>query len=124
MEKSVLKHTGWLMFIVVAVLLLMGLLPGTTIGTHVLRRVDILGDVRLSPEAVSEPDTLLPPPPKVKPAFVDTCRSGMTCIEDYSDSALRGMTPFYRAWMSWPQIPVWCASPTRRFFHRSGHSYG
>ena len=41
------------MFIVVAVLLLMGLLPGTTIGTHVLRRVDILGDVRLSPEAVS-----------------------------------------------------------------------
>lgn len=86
MEKSVLKHTGWLMFIVVAVLLLMGLLPGTTIGTHVLRRVDILGDVRPSPEAVSEPDTLLPPPPKVKPAFVDTCRSGMTCIEDYSDS--------------------------------------
>ena len=97
MEKSVLKHTGWLMFIVVAVLLLMGLLPGTTIGTHVLRRVDILGDVRPSPEAVSEPDTLLPPPPKVKPAFVDTCRSGMTCIEDYSDSTLRGMTPFYRA---------------------------
>jgi glutamine synthetase len=40
MEKSVLKHTGWLMFIVVAVLLLMGLLPGTTIGTHVLRRMD------------------------------------------------------------------------------------
>ena len=97
MEKSVLKHTGWLMFIVVAVLLLMGLLPGTTIGTHVLRRVDILGDVRPSPEAVSEPDTLFPPPPKVKPAFVDTCRSGMTCIEDYSDSTLRGMTPFYRA---------------------------
>ena len=40
---------------------------------------------------------LLPPPPKVKPAFVDTCRAGMTCIEDYSDSTLRGMTPFYRA---------------------------
>ena len=33
----------------------------------------------------------------MKPAFVDTCRSGMTCIEDYSDSTLRGMTPFYRA---------------------------
>lgn len=26
----------------------------------------------------------LPPVPVVKPAFVDTCRSGMTCIEDYS----------------------------------------
>ena len=33
----------------------------------------------------------------MKPAFVDTCRAGMTCIEDYSDSTLRGMTPFYRA---------------------------
>lgn len=97
MEKSVLKHTGWLMLIVLAVLLLLNLLPGGTIGGHVLRRVDILGDVRPVPEVVSEPDSLLPPPPKVKPAFVDTCRSGMTCIEDYSDSTLRGMTPFYRA---------------------------
>ena len=97
MEKSVLKHTGWLMLIVLAVLLLLNLLPGGTIGGHVLRRVDILGDVRPVPEVVSEPDSLLPPPPKVKPAFVDTGRSGMTCIEDYSDSTLRGMTPFYRA---------------------------
>ena len=97
MEKSVLKHTGWLMLIVVAVLLLMGLLPGVTIGRYVLRRVDILGDVRPVPEVVSEPDSLLLSPPKVKPAFVDTCRNGMTCIEDYSDSTLRGMTPFYRA---------------------------
>ena len=97
MEKSVLKHTGWLMLIVLAVLLLLNLLPGGTIGGYVLRRVDILGDVRPVPEVVSEPDSLLPPPPKVKPAFVDTCRSGMTCIEDYSDSTLRGMTPFYRA---------------------------
>ena len=85
------------MLIVLAVLLLLNLLPGGTIGGHVLRRVDILGDVRPVPEVVSEPDSLLPPPPKVKPAFVDTCRSGMTCIEDYSDSTLRGMTPFYRA---------------------------
>ena len=97
MEKSVLKHTGWLMLIVVALLLLMSLLPGATIGRYVLRRVDILGDVRPVPEVVSEPDSLLPPPPTVKPAFVDTCRGGMTCIEDYSDSTLRGMTPFYRA---------------------------
>ena len=38
MEKSVLKHTGWLMLIVLAVLLLLNLLPGGTIGGHVLRR--------------------------------------------------------------------------------------
>lgn len=97
MEKSILKYTGWLMLVVLVVLLLLNFLPGVTIGGHVLRRVDILGDVRPVAGPVSEPDSLLLPPLKVKPAFVDTCRSGMTCIEDYSDSTLRGMTPFYRA---------------------------
>lgn len=92
-----MKYTGLLMFIVVGALLAMYLLPGVTVGGHVLRRVDILGDVRRANEPVTEPDSLLPPPPKVKPAFVDTCRAGMTCIEDYSDSTLRGMTSFYRA---------------------------
>lgn len=92
-----MKYTGLLMFIVVGALLAMYLLPGVTVGGHVLRRVDILGDVRRANEPITEPDSLLPPPPKVKPAFVDTCRAGMTCIEDYSDSTLRGMTSFYRA---------------------------
>ena len=97
MEKNVLKYTGLLMCIVVVALLLMYILPGITIGGRVLRRVDILADVRPLLQSASEPDSLLPRPPKVKPAFVDTCRSGMTCIEDYSDSTMRGMTPFYRA---------------------------
>lgn len=98
MEKNRLKHTGLLMFIVMVALLLMYLLPGMTVGEHVMRRVDILSDIRPTPPpAIEQPDSLLPPRPKVKPAFVDTCRAGMTCIEDYSDSTLRGMTPFYRA---------------------------
>lgn len=97
MEKNVLKHTGLLMLIVVVALLLMYLLPEMKIGGHVMRRVDILGDARHVPDPVSEPDSLLPSPPKVKPAFVDTCRAGMTCVEDYSDSTMRGMTRFYRA---------------------------
>lgn len=97
MEKNVLKYTGLFVFIVVGILLLMNLLPGITIKGRVLRRVDILGDVRRASEPVSEPDSLLPPSTKVKPAFVDTCRAGMTCIEDYSDSTMRGMTPFYNA---------------------------
>jgi hypothetical protein len=45
----------------------------------------------------------LPPPPK--PAFVDTCRTGMTCIEDYSDSTRRGMMAFYRALNTLEQQP-------------------
>ena len=43
------------MLIVLAVLLLLNLLPGGTIGGHVLRRVDILGDVSPVTEDVSEP---------------------------------------------------------------------
>lgn len=92
-----MKYTGGLMLVVIGILLLLGLLPGTTIDGYTLRRVDILSDVRPPARPVEEPDSLLPPPPRVKPVFVDTCRSGMTCIEDYSDSTLRGMTPFYRA---------------------------
>lgn len=97
MEKSVLRHSGLLVLIVLGMLLLLNRLPGLTWRGHVLRRVDLLGDVRPPLETVREADSLLPPPPKAKPAFVDTCRSGMTCIEDYSDSTLRGMSAFYRA---------------------------
>lgn len=97
MEKNYLKYTCIWALIILAGLLLMYFLPSFTVGEHVMRRVDLLGDVRTQKDIAEEPDSLLPPPPKVKPAFVDTCRAGMTCIEDYSDSTLRGMTPFYRA---------------------------
>ena len=97
MEKNYLKYTCIWALIILAGLLLMYFLPAFTVGEHVMRRVDLLGDVRTQKDIAEEPDSLLPPPPKVKPAFVDTCRAGMTCIEDYSDSTLRGMTPFYRA---------------------------
>ncbi len=94
MERNSLKKTGLLVFLVVGALLLLRLLPVLTVGGHVLRRVDMLGDLRFTSPPAEEADTL---PPLPKPAFVDTCRAGMTCIEDYSDSAMHGMTNFYRA---------------------------
>lgn len=97
MEKNSLKYTGLLVFVVWGALLLMHRLPTMTVGGRVLRRVDMLSDVRRPSEAADSPDSLLPPPPKVEPAFVDTCRAGMTCIEDYSDSTARGMARFYQA---------------------------
>lgn len=97
MEKNYLKYTCIWAFVVLAGLLLMYFLPGFTVGEHVMRRVDVLSDVRVQTVPSAEADSLLPPPPKVKPVFVDTCRTGMTCIEDYSDSTQRGMAPFYRA---------------------------
>lgn len=42
-------------------------------------------------------DTLVLPPP-VKPAFVDTCKDGMVCIEEYVDSTGRGMSHFMKHW--------------------------
>ena len=85
MEKNYLKYTCIWALIILAGLLLMYFLPAFTVGEHVMRRVDLLGDVRTQKDIAEEPDSLLPPPPKVKPAFVDTCRAGMTCIEDYSE---------------------------------------
>lgn len=96
MEKNSLKYSGLLVLLVVGALLLLRFLPVITVGGHTLRHVDILGDLRPSSPQIEVADSL-PPPPIVKPAFVDTCSTGMTCIEDYSDSTLRGMTGFYRA---------------------------
>ncbi|WP_368112007.1 SGNH/GDSL hydrolase family protein [Bacteroides nordii] len=96
--KNYLKYSlGLTLFILVA-LIAMHWLPVITIDGHTMRRVDLLSDIRTpEPEEEETEADSLPPVPEVKPAFIDTCRTGMTCIEDYSDSTLRGMTPFYRA---------------------------
>lgn len=90
------KYTFWLVWLVLIVLVGMHWLPNITLGGHEFRRVDLLSDVRFhAPEDEVTPDSLLPT--VVKPVFVDTCRAGITCIEDYSDSTFRGMKPFYEA---------------------------
>ena len=96
--KNYLKYSLGLIVFVMIALIAMHWLPAITIDGHTMRRVDLLSDVRPFKSDMEELDTdSLPPVPAVKPIFVDTCRTGMTCIEDYSDSTLRGMTPFYRA---------------------------
>lgn len=97
MKKNVLPHTALLAILILVALLLLHLLPSLELGGHRLRRVDLLSDVRPSQPPASEADSLLPPPPKTKPAFVDSCPPDMTCIEDYSDSTQRGMAAFYAA---------------------------
>lgn len=94
--KNQLKYILGLVWLVLIALLAMHWLPGITLDGHTLRQVDLLSDIRRSePDEAAMPDSLLPA--VVKPAFVDTCRTGMTCIEDYSDSTQRGMAPFYAA---------------------------
>jgi hypothetical protein len=94
--KNYLKHTLWFTIFVLIALIGLGDLPPITIDGYTLRQVDLLSDIRkAAPE--EEPDSTPLLLPAVKPAFVDTCKAGMTCIEDYSDSTLRGMTLFYEA---------------------------
>ena len=89
--KNYLKYSLWFVLIVFAALLGLHWLPVLTIDGHTMRRVDLLSDLRYpdSETAASDSDSI-PLPPVVKPAFVDTCRAGMTCIEDYSDSPSAG----------------------------------
>lgn len=96
--KNYIPATFLLTLIVVGVLMALYFLPSMSVGGKPLRKVDLLADVRpdVEEEAVCDSDTLVLPPP-VKPAFVDTCKAGITCIEDYSDSTMRGMEHFYEA---------------------------
>lgn len=88
--KNYLKYSLWFVLIVFAALLGLHWLPVLTIDGHTMRRVDLLSDLRYPESEIATADSdSIPLPPVVKPVFVDTCRAGMTCIEDYSDSTLR-----------------------------------
>lgn len=98
--KNYLSYTFFLLLLVLVVLGGMHYLPPLEWGGTSMRRVDLLADVRMFPpvaedEKVEDVDSLVLP--EVLPAFVDTCKSGLTCIEDYADSTNRGMDLFYAA---------------------------
>lgn len=73
-------------------------LPPMQIADKPLRKVDLLADIRPEKAVMSVDTDTVVLPPVIKPAFVDTCKAGMTCIEDYSDSTgCGGMSLFYEA---------------------------
>lgn len=95
--KNRVVYTFILTLLVIAGLEALHFLPALTIGGKTLRKVDLLSDIRPDkPVVVAYSDTVALPVVK-KPAFVDTCRNGMVCIEDYADSTSLGMKAFYRA---------------------------
>ena len=103
--KNYLSRTFILTLLVVVALLGLHFLPTITINGYTLRRVNLLSDVEVKEPEPELLDTV-PLPPPVKPAFVDTCKTGLTCIEDYADSTQRGMKPFYEALSHVSQRPV------------------
>ena len=93
-----LKYSLWLTLCVLIALLGLYWLPTLNIDGHTMRRVDLLSDLRFpEPDPAAADSDSIPLPEVIKPAFVDTCRAGVTCIEDYSDSTQRGMVSFYEA---------------------------
>ena len=103
--KNKVTSTFLFALLVAGGLLAMYFLPVLKVGGYTLRKVDLLSDLRPDPveEVLADSDSLVLPP-VVKPAFVDTCKTGMTCIEDYADSTMRGMSHFYEALSACPTL--------------------
>lgn len=92
--KNRVAATFILTLLVALGLVAMYFLPPLSVGGEKLRKVDIMADLRPDYEEPLDSDSILLPAP-VKPAFIDSCKEGMVCIEDYSDSTSRGMDHFY-----------------------------
>lgn len=78
--KNYIAQSFGLVFIVFAVLVGLSLTnTAVTVFGYTLKPVDLFSDVRKQ-----QADTALANIEKVKPVFVDTCQTGLTCFEDYS----------------------------------------
>ncbi len=97
--KNKVSDTFLFTLLVVSGLFALHFLPSVSIGGRHLRQVDILSDIRpdiSDDELLSDSDQVVFPP-LPKPVFVDSCKKGITCIEDYADSTGVGMGFFYEA---------------------------
>lgn len=111
MNKNYLHQVLWLVLIILIALLAAYWLPDIDVAGMKMRRVDILADVTgagddacdgLDSVGTLSADSIIE---AHKSEFEDSCRSGMTCIEDYSDD-MRGMAPLYEALDSHRSRPV------------------
>lgn len=97
--KNKIVATFWFVLLVIAGVEALHFLPVLNVGGKPLRKVDLLADIRKDEVVeieVADSDTVVLP--VVKPLFVDICKEGMTCIEDYADSTEGGgMKAFYEA---------------------------
>ena len=94
MNRGIIR-TCLFLCLVLAALLALRALPAFTAGGYEIKTVDFLAD--LLPEDTIRPIDMAPKATAAKVTKRDTCPVGMTCIEDYADSTLRGMAPFYKA---------------------------
>ena len=81
--------------VAIAVLGAMSWLPEIEFSGISLRKVDLLSQLHKSPDAEPDAEPVVAAKP-AKPAYVDTCRAGVECIDDYS-TGRSGMIPLYEA---------------------------
>ena len=100
MKRGYLHSVVWVVLVTVLALLGLYWLPAIQVGDWQMRRIDLLADVR--PDSVgieSEQLDSVPVKAQAAKAYADTCKAGITCINDMSDTTGRGMTPLYDALM-------------------------
>ncbi len=90
-SENYLKQTLAGTSLVIASLLALSVIPAFDIGDFHFKRINILSDI-LKKDVVPVTDTIK----WMKPVYVDTCTTGITCIEDYSRDT-SGMNVFLSA---------------------------
>ena len=89
--QNYLKQTLIGTAMVIASLLALSVIPAFDLGDFHFKRINILSDI-LRKDVVVIADTIKP----MKPVYVDTCKTGLTCVEDYSRDT-SGMNVFLSA---------------------------
>src|SRR5262245_9551601 len=92
-ETNYLKQSLILSVLVLASLLVLYAIPEFDLGPFHFRRINILADIMQKEKTKELP---IDSSQIVRPVYVDTCKTGITCVEDYSKDT-SGMTPFLSA---------------------------
>ena len=103
MERGYLHSVVWIVLVALLALLTFSWLPPIRVGDWQMRRVDMLADLRGDSltQGGEELEVLAHNDAEAATSStrirVDSCRAGMTCIDDMADDTDRGMNALYRA---------------------------
>jgi hypothetical protein len=94
-QKNYLSQSALGVLLVVITLFVLYVIPEFDIGSFHFKRINIIADI-LKKEPKPRTDVHSETAKSIKPIFVDTCKTGITCIEDYTADT-NGMTGFFTA---------------------------
>jgi len=101
-QRNYLSQSALGLLLVVITLFTLYLIPEFDIGSFHFKRINIIADI-LKKEDKSKPAVFTVK--KQKSVFADTCKTGITCIEDYTPDT-SGMNDFFSALAASKQQPV------------------